>query len=293
MNPRSGAQRGADVRELLAGVLRESGRSFRISVAKASEIKELAEERAATKCDVLVAGGGDGTVCAVGEAALRHGTTLGVIPLGTFNYFAKNIGIPLEVEQAARVLVEGKLLPAPVLDLDGRLILNSASIGIHPAALLKRRKLYRVWGRSQLNAYLSVLWTAFQPPPRLRVRLRTDTGEVVRETPMVTICSNAFQMQTFGLVGTECLASGKFALYIARMAGRATTFRLGLRVLFRRLRLGHDYEAICASEAIIETLRRHRVRVALDGELGSHESPMRFRLAPKELMVLAPRERAF
>ena len=137
----------------------------------------------------------------------ENGKTLGVLPLGTFNYFAKNLGIPLDLEEAARVILEGEPVQASVLDLDGRLVLNNSSIGIHPAVLLQRRKLYRRWGRSQVTAYLSVLITAFQPPPRLRVRLATNKGEVVRDTPLVMICSNAFQMEAFALAGKDAWRS--------------------------------------------------------------------------------------
>ncbi len=291
LNAGSGSHEAQDSREILEKVFRESGRSFGISVAKGEEIGRLAREKAGSDCEVLVAGGGDGTICGVAEAAREKGKTLGVLPLGTFNYFAKNLGIPLELEEAARVILEGEPVRASVLDLDGRLVLNNSSIGIHPAVLLTRRKMYRRWGRNQLSAYLSVIMTAAQPPPRLRVRLATDEGEVVRETPLVMICSNAFQMEAFSLAGKECLAEEKFALYVARMAGRATILRLGLRALFRCLRPGVDYEVICASDVTIETLRRRRLRAAVDGELERLESPMRFRVAPRQLSVLAPREK--
>ncbi|MEO5718862.1 MAG: diacylglycerol kinase family protein [Chthoniobacterales bacterium] len=290
LNAGSGSHEAQDSREILEKVFRESGRSFGISVAPGNEIGRLAKEKAKSGCEILVAGGGDGTICGVAEAAREHGQTLGVLPLGTFNYFAKNLGIPLDLEEAARVILEGEPVRASVLDLDGRLVLNNSSIGIHPAVLLQRRKLYRRWGRNQLNAYLSVVLTASQPPPRLRVRLATKEGEVVRETPLVMICSNAFQMEAFALAGTECLAEGKFALYVARMAGRATIFRLGLRALFRRLRPGIDYEVICASDVTIETSRR-RLRAAVDGELEVLQSPMRFRVAPRQLCVLVPPEK--
>ncbi len=291
LNAGSGSHQARESIEILEKVFRASGRSFAISVASGDEISRLAQEKAKSDCEVLVAGGGDGTICGVAEAAREHGKNLGVLPLGTFNYFAKNLGIPLELEEAARVVLEGEPVRASVLDLDGRLVLNNSSIGIHPAVLLRRRKLYRRFGRNQLNAYLSVLLTAFQPAPRIRVRLATEKGEVVRETPLVMICSNAFQMEAFALAGVECLAEEKFALYVARMSGRATIFRLGLRALLRRLRPGIDYEVICASDVTIETLRRRRLKAAVDGELETLQSPMRFQLAPRRLCVLAPREK--
>ncbi len=290
LNARSGSHRAAVTRQLLEKVLGESGRSFQITVVGGDAVGRAAAERATAGCEVLVGGGGDGTICGVAEVALKTGKTLGVLPLGTFNYFARNLAIPLALEDAARVILKGVPVTAPVFDLDGRLVLNNISIGIHPAVLLQRRRLYRRWGRSQINAYLSVLLTAFRAAPRLLVRLATSEGEVIRETPLVMICSNAFQMEAFRLVGTECLAEGQFALYVARMAGRATIFRLGLRALFRCLRPGVDYEVVCASDVTIETLRRRHLRAAVDGELEKLTSPMRFQVAPQPLQVLVPRE---
>jgi diacylglycerol kinase family enzyme len=96
-------------------------------------------------------------------------------------------------------------------------------------------------------------------------------------------------MDAFGLTGKECLESGMFALYVARATRRAEILRLGLRLVLKKLRPKIDYEAICASDVTIETLRRRRLRAALDGELERVESPLRFRVAPKELHVLAPK----
>ncbi|MGI8891643.1 MAG: diacylglycerol/lipid kinase family protein [Chthoniobacterales bacterium] len=292
LNARSGSQEAKGSRETLEKVFGESGRTYGITLVSGDEISRVAEEKAKSDCDVLVAGGGDGTICGVAEAARKAGKTLGVLPLGTFNYFAKNLGIPLDLAEAARVIIDGEPVRASVLDLDGRLILNNTSIGIHPAVLLKRRKLYRRWGRSQITAYLSVIMTAFQRPPRLTVRLASDEGGVVRETPLVMICSNAFQMESFSLAGKECLAEEKFALYVARMSGRATILQLGLRAVLGRLRPEVDYEVICTSEVTIETLRHRRFRAAVDGELERLQSPLHFRVAPQRLCVLAPREKA-
>jgi diacylglycerol kinase family enzyme len=288
LNARSGSQRAKEARTFLEKALKASGRSFEISVTSGSGLQRLAREKAEGDAEVLVAAGGDGTICGVAEAAMRSSKTLGVIPLGTFNYFARNLGIPLDLEGAARTILEGKVVRSSVLDLDGRLVLNNASFGIHRAVLLRRRKLNRLWGRHQLNSYLSVIFSAFQRAPKVRVRLTTDEGELVRETSLVMVCSNAYQMETFALAGTNCLEAGKFALYIARGSGRKTILELGLRALFRRLRPGVDYEVICSSDVTIESLRGRELHAAVDGELERLKSPIHFRIHPQSLRVLAP-----
>jgi len=290
INAHSGARQAQEMKVILERVLANSGRSYGISIATRRDLAGVIKEKSATDCEVLVAAGGDGTIRGMAEAALARNKTLGVLPLGTFNYFARSLGIPLDVEAAARVIIEGEKRSVSVLDLDGRLVLNSSSIGITPAVLSRRRKLYQRFGRSQLNTYLSVFLTAFQAPPRLQVKLATHEGEVVRQTPMVMVCSNAFQIESFALAGRECLEADQFAVYVARMAGRLTIFRLGFRTLMRRLRVGTDYEVICASDVTIERLRRRRFRVAIDGELERRESPLRFRINPKQLLVVAPQE---
>ena len=290
INANSGARRAEEMKLILERVLSASGRTYGISVTNRRNLAKVISEKAATNCEILVAAGGDGTASAVAEAALEKGRILGVLPLGTFNYFARRIGIPLNLEAAARVILEGETKGVSILDLNGRLVLNNTSIGILSAALLRRRELYRRWGRSQLNTYLSVLLTLFRAPPRLRVRLATNKGEIVRQTPMVMVCSNAFQMENFALAGQECLKANQFAVYVARMAGRWTLFRLGLRTLLRRLRAGVDYEVICVSDLEIETLRRRHLRATVDGEIQSIDGSMRVRLNATQLLVRAPGE---
>lgn len=291
LNARSGSQRARKTRLILERVLSASTRSFQITVVSGDTLVRVAQDKAASGCDVLVAGGGDGTISQVAEAALRADKTLGVLPLGTFNYFARSHGIPVELEGAVRVILENSTVDCTVFDLDGRLVLNNVSIGIIPTVLLKRRGLYRLWGRNQFNAYLSVLLTIFRPVHRMRLRLATDSTEAVRETPLVLICSNAYQMEAFQLAGKECLAAGQFALYVARMSGRKKIVHLGLRALLRHLRPGQDYDVLCASDVTIETLRRDEFRATVDGELVKIKSPMRFRTLSKQLRVLAPASR--
>src|SRR5450432_80460 len=105
LNSRAGARRAGHAVEVIEKVFEQSGRAFNISVATGGELCRLTE-KAASDSELLVAGGGDGTICCVAQVALRTGKTLGILPLGTFNYFARNLGIPLDLEAAARLILE-------------------------------------------------------------------------------------------------------------------------------------------------------------------------------------------
>src|SRR5437762_12202454 len=127
LNARSGSHRTEETRLIIDTVVGESKRTFQVTVASGDAIERVAQEKAASDCEVLVAGGGDGTICSVAEAVLQAGKTLGVLPLGTFNYFARNLGIPLDLEAAAHVILEGFSVRGPVFELDGGFVLTKFS----------------------------------------------------------------------------------------------------------------------------------------------------------------------
>jgi diacylglycerol kinase family enzyme len=93
LNARSGSQRAGEMRLILERVLRDSGRSFAISIGSGAEVAQLRKRKAASDCEVLVGGGGDGTICTIAEAAWRTGKTLGVLPLGTFTTTSLEISL--------------------------------------------------------------------------------------------------------------------------------------------------------------------------------------------------------
>lgn len=88
---------------------RAAGLEAEILAARSGEeIATLARKAAAARPAVIVAGGGDGTVSTVASIVQSTPTALGVLPLGTLNHFAKDLGIPLEVEEAIGVLAANR-----------------------------------------------------------------------------------------------------------------------------------------------------------------------------------------
>jgi len=288
LNGRSGTLDKHALAGRIESFLAERGVMSRVHVtANGTEVPLLARRATNGDADIIVAGGGDGTLATVAEHVAGTGKALGVLPLGTFNYFARNLGIPLEVDDALDVLVGGAFISADVGEVNGNLFLNNSSIGLYPAVLAQRESAYRWIGRSQLSAYLSVLLVLVQPPGFLSLTISADGHLLARRTPLLFIGANAFQMDSFGIVGRDCLDSRKLTLYVTRPLGALGLLRLAVRAFVKGLRGAREFEATRAEEILVG-MRRPRVRVAMDGEVRLIETPLRFRLRRGALRVLVP-----
>ncbi len=276
----------------IAASLSRQGVSARLHVVQGGgELDAAASRAVAGDADVIVAGGGDGTIATVSRHLVDSGKALGVLPLGTFNYFAKNLGVPLDLEPALALIAQGRPTPIDIGEVNGHLFLNNASVGLYPAMLAKRERLYRRFGRSQLLAYVSAARELLQSPGLLNLTLAADGHLMKRRTPLLFVGTNAYQLEHFAIVGRTCLDTRRLTLHVTRPLGAARLLTLGARALVRGLHGAQEFETLCAGEVLV-SMRRPRVGVAMDGEIMHLDTPLRFALRPDALMVIAgsPRE---
>ena len=288
INAVSGARAAEQLRLLVAEEFRSHGVEASISLAKGGgQLAALARRAREGASPVVVAAGGDGTVNAVASALLGTEKRLGVLPVGTFNFFAKNLGIPLDVAEAVRTVARRHAAEVDVGEVNGRIFLNNFSIGLYPSIIRQREQEYRRWGRRQLVAYASVVRLLLQRNPFMAVRLTTEEGEQAVRTPLIFVGGNRYQIEEFDLPGGGCVNRGELAVYIARPTGRLGLLRLALQALLRRLRGERRLQVLCAGEAKVET-RRRRIPVALDGEVVVLQTPLHFGTRPGALKVIVP-----
>jgi diacylglycerol kinase family enzyme len=210
-----------------------------------------------------------------------------VLPLGTFNYFARNLGVPLELEAAARNLVEGHAAGADIGEINGRPILVNASLGLYPRLLRQREQEYRRWGRSRLTAYYAALKAVLRPVRIHRLRLEVNGRSALRRTPLIFVGANAYQLREIGIAAGSCADEGKLAFFITRAAGRWGLLKLAVLTFLQRLDAGRDLEVLCLDEARIVS-RRRKLRVAIDGEITVMKTPLDIRLRRGVLRVIVP-----
>jgi diacylglycerol kinase family enzyme len=146
------------------------------------------------KPDAIVAAGGDGTVSAVASALAGSDIPLGVLPTGTLNHFAKDLGIPLRLEDAARVIGAGSARHIDIATVNGRTFINNSSIGIYPHIVQKRDEIRERLGRGKWSAMLRAFLTVFTRYPTVHVRINSPTIAFERNTPFVFVGNNHYEI---------------------------------------------------------------------------------------------------
>lgn len=288
LNASSGKHRIEETRDRLHSIFEAHGRSAEITLCgPGKDLSLLTRAALSAGHRVVVAGGGDGTISAVAADLVGSRAALGVIPLGTLNHFAKDLGIPLDLDGAARNLIEGRIAKVDVGEVNGRIFLNNSSLGLYPT-VVHRRDAHRErlgWGKWPALIWASLV--VLRRYPFLDVRLETEGQQLKRRTPFVFIGNNEYQIEGFNLGARSCLNAGHLSLYITRDVGRLGLLRLGVRALLRRLREDRDFDALCLDEVVIETRRKKR-RVSTDGEITLMTAPFRYRIRRAALDVIVP-----
>jgi diacylglycerol kinase family enzyme len=251
-----------------------------------TEIVELARYAAKGESSVVVAGGGDGTVNAVASELVGTRKILGVLPLGTLNHFAKDLGIPPDLESAIDVISQKNITHIDIGEVNGRYFLNNSSIGLYPQ-IVQEREQQQAQGRSKWLAFFSALLIIIHRYPLLTVRLNADSRELRRRTPMVFVGNNEYELQGLNMGSRRCLDRGLLFLYVTRQMSRWRLFKMGLAALFGKLNDASDFDAMCIREVSVQA-RRRRLRVALDGEVTVMRLPLRYRVHPAALPVIVP-----
>jgi diacylglycerol kinase family enzyme len=251
------------------------------------ELVGTARRLAGAKPPVIVAGGGDGTVNAVASAIVGTQTALGILPMGTLNHFAKDLGVALDLAQAARDIVAGRTVAVDVGQVNGRVFVNNSSIGLYPEIVVRREEQRRHLGRSKWHALFWAALTVLRRSPLLSLRLGLDHRIEERRASFVFIGNNVYRMEGFDIGRRERLDAGVLSLYMSQRTGRRKILGLAIRALFGLLRQTDDFEAHTAQTMRLETRRRHLL-VATDGEVARLQTPLEYRIRPRALRVIVP-----
>jgi YegS/Rv2252/BmrU family lipid kinase len=248
-----------------------------------AEDLRAAIRRHAPMVDLVILGGGDGTMNAAAPALMESGLPLGVLPLGTANDLARTLGIPPEPEAAARIILEGHQRRIDLGEVNGRPFFNVASIGLSVEVTRElTRETKRRWGRlGYAIATFRALW-------RLRpFRAAIRHGDSMVRVRAIQIAVGNGRHYGGGMTVQEeaRIDDGRLDLYsiefaqLWRLALIYPAFRAGRHGVWREVRT-----ATC-EEVEIRTRRPRAVNT--DGELVTH-TPARFRVLRQALTVIVP-----
>ena len=247
----------------------------------------LARQAVEDGFDVIVAAGGDGTQSAVAGALAGAEALMGVLPGGTFNYFARDLGVGETIEEGLETLLDARARAVDVGEIDGLVFLNNVSLGAYPHILKTREGIYKRWGRSRMAAYWSVLVALRRLRHPMRLTATVDGQERRFTTALVFVARSAYQLDAFGLDGADAIRAGNLAVLIAKARRPLPLMRSALRLALGLSAKDSDFDLIVTDSLVIET-DRPRQLIAHDGEKTRMESPFHVRVRHVALKVLVP-----
>jgi diacylglycerol kinase family enzyme len=236
---------------------------------------------------VLIAGG-DGSIGSAASVIAGTGVELAILPCGTLNHLAKDLSLPLSLEDAARVALNGCITAVDAAVVNDRIFLNTSSVGAYAAFVRARERLERKLGY-HIASFVAAARLLFRLPT-FHVTLRVDGEDVDRDyvTPLVFIGVGERELRLPAL-GAR-VPDGKSGLHVmvVRRRSGARTLAAGLAAAARGVKAVARTPAMDAFIVNRCRIEPRSTRVSLDGELVSLTPPFEYRHVPSHLRVVVP-----
>lgn len=293
LNTGSGHADQDAARALLEEKLRDAGRRYhRCTVNQPGELTRVAQEAIAQACQqqgAVVVLGGDGTISTVVDLALPRVCPLGVLPLGTFNYFCRTHGVPEVLEDAVDYLLNAQPQPVQIGLLNERAFTVNASLGLYPQILEDREGYKQRYGRRRIVAVWSGLATLLHGIGQLRIQIDRDGVLTRLRTPTLFVANNRLQLEQAGFAEKDVIESGRMVAVTLKPVGTATLLWLLLCGAFGRLGEAEQVDSFSFHRLTVSASRTRGLRalkVAIDGEVSWMKPPLTFRVSPQPLYLL-------
>lgn len=236
---------------------------------------------------VVVAAGGDGTLNAVASQMLHQKIPMGILPLGTFNYVARVLNIPLDILEAAEVIATGTPRASHVACINDQIYLNNASLGLYPLFIKKREDYNRKFGRFTLNAYTSGLDVLIRDRKELKLEVEVDGQKYPVKTPLIFFGNNQLQLKEMKLKIAKCAEVGEIAGVVIAKGDKLTLFKTLVQTIRGQLDQASDVYSFGAQSVIVYS-KKPKLTVAVDGEIVSMSTPLKLHVEKNALNIMVP-----
>jgi YegS/Rv2252/BmrU family lipid kinase len=287
INSSAGVNNSGDEVTRIKAAFNQKAVDVQLFEVSGEELKRTVEEAAISGFDAVTAAGGDGTINAVVNIMIKKDIAFGIIPLGTLNHFAKDAGIPLEIEDAVEVIAKNKIHKVDVAEVNGHYFLNNSSVGVYPKMVKHRDKEMEELGYSKWYAMFRALLNIFKKLPMLTFRIQTENHLVEVRTPFVFVGNNEYAFDLFNLGKRERVDEGVLSLYYPKTTGKFSMIRFAFLALINKLNETRDFYNTKCNEIKINSGRKI-LEVSADGEVLHLEPPLKYKLHPGKLNLLLP-----
>ena len=247
----------------------------------------LARHQAAHLSGVVVAAGGDGTLNAVAAKLKGTNIPMGILPLGTFNYVARLLNIPLDLIDAAQVIATGTTRAVHVAQINQHIYLNNASLGLYPLFIQKRERYNQYLGRLPLHAYTSGLDVLIRDRKELKLKIAVDGKLYPLKTPLIFFGNNQLQLSELNLRIAQAAEQGKVAGVVVAKSDKLTLFKILWQMIQGKLDQASDIYSFSADQVVIHSTQT-QLTVAIDGEIVKMRPPLHISVQKNALNIKVP-----
>lgn len=238
--------------------------------------------------DAVIVAGGDGTIRSVAERLVQTDVPLGVLPAGTMNVLARDLGIPTELEAAADALVGAPVQRIDVASVNGKPFLCSSALAMMPhlGRVRERARGQSAWPLLRLVVRAIRIVRRY---PRMRLRIVVDGYERTVRTSAIVVSNNPLSTQPAPKLGRERLDSGQLVAYATRDRTRWDLVAIGAKLMdgtWQNDRRVRTYEGATVE---VHSSKLRLTSVMSDGETDQLTMPLRYEIQPRALAVLAPK----
>jgi len=280
-------QTDPEIGNKVADALRAAGLDPDVELIEGGDCAVRARAISERGDELLVVGGGDGSISAAASALIGTKTVLGVLPLGTLNHFARDLGIPDDLAGVAKLIASGKSREVDVAEMNDRVFINNSAIGLYPLMVIDR-DLQRVrLGRSKRLAMIVASLRTLARFNHQRLTLRINDQEARIDTPLLFVGNNEYRTDIAAAGRCESIEDGVLSVYVMRKKTRRGLIAASLRALFNRSR-ADDMVRIEGVERLCVSSRKRQLAVSLDGEVVRAVLPLEYQIRKKALRVIAP-----
>ena len=283
------AAAGEGLSGLISSAFAQVGRCADVRILDSAAMACAIRNAAAGDGRVVVAGG-DGTAACAAQALKNSEAELALLPLGTLNHLARDLGIPTDIAAAATLAVDGRAAGIDVGEVNGQRFVNNASIGLYPLMVRRRDDARRRRGLPKWLATLPAAWDALARLPHHRLRIDMGQGEQPLVTPLLFVGNNRYTLEAGDVGARACLTDGRLSVFAVARRSRWALIWFAIRTLFGFADLARDFVAIGECETLTVRSSGDSIELALDGEVRRLSSPLRFAIKAGALRMVVPTE---
>jgi len=212
---------------------------------------------------------------------------LGVLPLGTLNHFARDLGIPTDIDEAAKLIAAGTERQVDVAEMNGRIFINNSAIGLYPLMVRDRDVQRKRLGRSKRLAMIVASARTLARFNHQRLTLTVNDEKARIDTPLLFVGNNDYRLDIAAPGKRESLDDGELSVFVMRKKTRRGLIAASIRALFNRAR-DDDMVRLDGVQRLRVDSHRGQLAVSLDGEVVRAEPPLDYRIRKGALRVIAP-----